>query len=64
MILGDVRQKNLTKLRYSYLSKDFWYQNNFETQEGARTMFFGNLGQKNFDGKRDTPLFIHKLFPY
>ena len=35
--------------------------------EGSPTMFFGNLGPKNFDGKTWQPLLIlliQKLFPY
>ena len=44
------------------LSKDFWYQSNSEKQEGAPTMFFGNLGQKNFDGKTWHPPFYPQTF--
>ena len=47
------------------LSKNFWCQNRSETQKGSPTMFFGDLGQRNIDGKTwDPPLLIHKLFPY
>ena len=49
--------KTINKIVIPLLSKDFWYQSNSETQEGAPTMFFGNLGQKNFDGKTWLPPF-------
>ena len=49
--------KTINKIVIPLLSKDFWYQSNSETQEGAPTMFFGNLGQKNFDGTTWHPPF-------
>ena len=41
------------------LSKNFWYQKFSERQKGSPTMFFGDLGQENFDGKTWHPLLIH-----
>ena len=43
--------KKLDKFVITLLSKNFWYQNISETQKGSPTMFFGDLGQKNFDAK-------------
>ena len=44
------------------LSKNFWYQNISERQKDSPTMFFGDLGQKDFDGKTWHPLLIHIFF--
>ena len=54
--------KKNRKIVIPLLSKDFWYQNISETQEGAPTMFFGSLWQKNFDGKLDTPFLSLNYF--
>ena len=55
MFLGDVRQKNIDKILIPLICKNFWYQNVSETQKGSPTMIFGDLGQKNFDGKKWQP---------
>ena len=55
MIFGDVRQKKIDKIVIPLLSKLVWYQNISETQKCSPTMIFGDLGQKNFDGKKWQP---------
>ena len=54
--------KKFDKIVIPFLSKNFWYQNISETQNGSPTMFSGDLGQKNFDGKTWHPLLIHIFF--
>ena len=46
------------------LSKTICYQNVSETQNDSPTMFSATWDKKTSTEKRDTPLFIHKLFPY
>ena len=54
--------KNFHKVVIPLLSKNFWYQNISERQKGSPTMFFGDLRQKNFDGKTWHSLLIHIFF--
>ena len=56
--------KKIDKIVIPLLCKNVWYQNISETQKGWPTLFFGDLGQKNIDGKKWHPLLIHELFPY
>ena len=64
MILGDVRQKNLTKLWYPYYLRIFETRTFLKQRRVRQRCFFGDLGQKNSDGKTWHPLLIHKLSPY
>ena len=50
--------KKFDKIVIPLLSKIFWYQNISERQNGSPTMFFGDLGQKDFHGKTWHPLLI------
>ena len=56
--------KKIDKIVMTLLSKIFWNQNNSETQKDSPTTHFGDLGQKNSDGKTWQPLLILKIFPY
>ena len=56
--------KKSTKSWYPYYPKKFCCQNISEEQKVSPTMFFGDLGQKNFDAKLWHSLLLHNFFRY
>ena len=59
-----LRDKTIDRIVVPLLSKTFWYQYKSETQNGSPTMFLATWDKKTSTENRDTPLLIHKLFPY
>ena len=64
MILGDVRQKNSTKLLYPYYPKCFDTRTFLKHRRVRPRCFLAIWGKRTSTEKRHTPLLIHKLFPY